>query len=197
MEARIKEVQAKIDQNTHLRKKAIELRQILKDRNAQLQCDTQIRESQRYIDYFTEELRRLQTKGSRASFISLQSFHQQQSNESSSSTDAVAKSTATTSTTTSTTTPGSNGAEDGTVLERAIVDSPTQASLQSYFPNTATNTSASTPTSEMAEEDPRKRYTNLGKLSVYSMRSGRSHMSPRSFGGRHTHQQSQGLSQAT
>lgn len=168
-------MQAKIDQNTHLRKKAIELRQILKDRNAQLQCDTQIRESQRYIDYFTEELRRLQTKGSRASFISLQSFHQQQSNESSSSTDAMPKS-ATTSTTTSTTTPGSNGAEDGAVLERPIVDSPTQASLQSYFPNTAINTSASTPTSEMAEEDPRKRYTNLGKLSIYSMGSGLSHV---------------------
>ncbi|GAN05515.1 candidate protein kinase C [Mucor ambiguus] len=160
LEARIKEVQAKIDQNTHLRKKAIELRQILKDRNAQLQCDTQIRESQRYIDYFTEELRRLQTKGSRASFISLQSFHQQQSNESSSSTDAMAKST----TTTSTTTPGSHGAENGAVLEQPIVDSPTQASLQSYFPNTTTNTSASTPTSEMAEEDPRKRYTNLDLL---------------------------------
>lgn len=52
-----------------MKKKAIELRQILKDRNAQLQCDTQIRESQRYIEYFTEELKRLQTKGNRASFI--------------------------------------------------------------------------------------------------------------------------------
>ncbi|KAI8095061.1 kinase-like domain-containing protein [Gilbertella persicaria] len=71
IEARIKEVQSKIEQNVHLKKKAIELRQILKDRNAQLQCDTQIRESQRYIDYFTEELRRLQTKGSRASYSSM------------------------------------------------------------------------------------------------------------------------------
>ncbi|KAI8877348.1 kinase-like protein [Backusella circina FSU 941] len=69
IESRIKEVQSKIDQNIHLKKKAIELRQILKDRNAQLQCDTQIRESQRYIDYFSEELKRLQTKGNRASFI--------------------------------------------------------------------------------------------------------------------------------
>ncbi|OBZ84141.1 Protein kinase C-like 1 [Choanephora cucurbitarum] len=73
IEARIKEVQSKIDQNVHLKRKAIELRQILKDRNAQMQCDTQIRESQRYIDYFTEELRRLQTKGSRGSYSSIHS----------------------------------------------------------------------------------------------------------------------------
>ncbi|KAG0758201.1 hypothetical protein G6F63_008725 [Rhizopus arrhizus] len=70
LESRIKEVQSKIEQNTHLKKKAIELRKILKDRNAQLQCDTQIRECQRYIDYFTEELRRLRVRGSRASFNS-------------------------------------------------------------------------------------------------------------------------------
>ncbi|KAG1554949.1 hypothetical protein G6F49_007578 [Rhizopus delemar] len=70
LESRIKEVQSKIEQNTHLKKKAIELRKILKDRNAQLQCDTQIRECQRYIDYFTEELRRLRIRGSRASFNS-------------------------------------------------------------------------------------------------------------------------------
>ncbi|RCH86574.1 hypothetical protein CU097_000767, partial [Rhizopus azygosporus] len=59
IEARIREVQSKIEQNIQLKEKAIELRKILKDRNAQLQCDTQIRECQRYIDYFTEELRRL------------------------------------------------------------------------------------------------------------------------------------------
>ncbi|KAI8639933.1 kinase-like domain-containing protein [Parasitella parasitica] len=165
LEARIKEVQAKIEQNSHLRKKAIELRQILKDRNAQLQCDTQIRESQRYIDYFTEELRRLETKGSRASFMSLHTFHQQQSSESSNSAaDYTARSatTSTTSTTTSTTTPGSNG-EDGLVTQRSIVDSPTQTSMQSYFA-AAANTTASTPTSD--EEDLRRRYTNLDLLEA-------------------------------
>lgn len=126
-------MQSKIEQNTHLRKKAIELRQILKDRNAQLQCDTQIRESQRYIDYFTEELRRLQTKGSRASFISIQpSIQQQLSSES----------------LTESTTVG--------VMQQPIVDSPSQIS-QSYFPAT-TNSTCST-----EEEESKKRYTNLGK----------------------------------
>lgn len=74
LEARIKEVQSKIEQNTHLKQKAIELREILRDRNAQLQCETQIKESQRYIDYFGEELRRLQAKGSRASFSSSSNY---------------------------------------------------------------------------------------------------------------------------
>ncbi|CEP16111.1 hypothetical protein [Parasitella parasitica] len=162
LEARIKEVKAKIEQNTHLRKKAIELRQILKDRNAQLQCDTQIRESQRYIDYFTEELRRLETKGSRASFMSFHTFHQQPSSESSNSAADYATRSATNSTTTSTTTPGSNGGEEGAVLQRPIVDSPTQASLHSYFP--ATHTSTSTPISD--EDEARRRYTNLDLLEA-------------------------------
>ncbi|KAI9262006.1 kinase-like domain-containing protein [Sporodiniella umbellata] len=68
LEIRIKEVQLKIEQNTHLKQKAIELRKVLQDRNAQLQCETQIKECQRYIDYFGGELRRLQAKGSRSSF---------------------------------------------------------------------------------------------------------------------------------
>lgn len=50
------------------------MREILRDRNAQLQCETQIKESQRYIDYFGEELRRLQAKGSRASFSSSSNY---------------------------------------------------------------------------------------------------------------------------
>ena len=121
LEARIKEVQSKIDQNKHLKEKAIELRQILKDRNAQLQCETQIKESQRYIDYFTEELRRLQTRGSRASFISMQS--------------SVVDSP-----------------ESG-ITSLPMVDSPEQ-SLNSYFTNV------------VEEEDPRRRYTNLGKNQI-------------------------------
>jgi hypothetical protein len=35
---------------------------MLKDRNAQLQCDTQIKESQKYIDYFSEEMLKLQNR---------------------------------------------------------------------------------------------------------------------------------------
>lgn len=71
LELRAKEVQLKIEQNTHLREKAIELRKILLDRNAQLHCDTHIKDCQRYIDYFTEELRRLQVKGDRLSMNSM------------------------------------------------------------------------------------------------------------------------------
>lgn len=121
-----------------MKKKAIELRQILKDRNAQLQCDTQIRESQRYIDYFSEELRRLQTKGSRASFISIQpSMHQQQTSTSDTSTESI-----------TTTSPIG-------VTQQPIVDSPTQT-IQSYFP--AANSVSST-----EEEELKRTYTNLGK----------------------------------
>ncbi|KAI8370731.1 kinase-like domain-containing protein [Radiomyces spectabilis] len=50
-----------------MRDKALQLRRILEDRNAQQQCDTQIRESQRYIDYFSEELQRLKSKEHRLS----------------------------------------------------------------------------------------------------------------------------------
>lgn len=45
-----------------MRDKAIQLRKMLKDRNAQLQCDTQIKESQKYIDYFSEEMLKLQNR---------------------------------------------------------------------------------------------------------------------------------------
>lgn len=148
-ESRIKEVQSKIDQNTHLKKKAIELRQILKDRNAQLQCDTQIRESQRYIDYFTEELRRLQTRGNRASFISMQSFHLQND----SPTDT------TTSSTNSNTAVGSGSTISGSsaITQQPFTESPdhTLPSQQSYFPANA-----------LEEEDSRRRYTNLDLLEA-------------------------------
>ncbi|KAI9246996.1 kinase-like domain-containing protein [Helicostylum pulchrum] len=137
LESRIKEVKSKIEQNVHLKKKAIELRQVLKDRNAQLQCDTQIRESQRYIDYFSEELRRLQTKGSRASFISLQpSLHQQQASASeSSSAESISASPVT-----------------------QIIESP----IQSYFPAMKTNSVSS----NEEEEESRKIYTNLDLLEA-------------------------------
>jgi classical protein kinase C len=118
-----------------LKKKAIELRQILKDRNAQLQCDTQIRESQRYIDYFTEELKKLQTKGSRASFVSMQPLLQ------SDLTWPQESSTATNS---------------NSMADTSVSESPTHTIQSSYFPQ------SSTPTSE--EDEAQKRYTNLGKI---------------------------------
>ncbi|GAB5590900.1 Serine/threonine kinase [Umbelopsis nana] len=60
--AKLQELKLKIDQNVYMRDKAIQLRQMLKDRNAQLQCDTQIKESQKYIDYFSEEMMKLQNR---------------------------------------------------------------------------------------------------------------------------------------
>ncbi|KAI9033803.1 kinase-like domain-containing protein [Phycomyces nitens] len=53
------ELNSKIEQNTHMRDKAIQLRGMLQDHNAQKQCDTQIKESERYITYFSAELRRI------------------------------------------------------------------------------------------------------------------------------------------
>ncbi|OAD65961.1 protein kinase C [Phycomyces blakesleeanus NRRL 1555(-)] len=53
------ELNSKIEQNTHMRDKAIQLRGMLEDHNAQKQCDTQIKESERYISYFSAELRRI------------------------------------------------------------------------------------------------------------------------------------------
>ncbi|KAJ2955208.1 hypothetical protein NQZ79_g8761 [Umbelopsis isabellina] len=60
--AKLQELKVKLDQNVYMRDKAIQLRKMLKDRNAQLQCDTQIKESQKYIDYFSEEMLKLQNR---------------------------------------------------------------------------------------------------------------------------------------
>ncbi|KAI8092460.1 uncharacterized protein BX664DRAFT_378375 [Halteromyces radiatus] len=65
--SQVKELQAKIQHNTQLLEKAIQLRSMLTDQNAQQQCDTQIKEAQRYIDYFTNELQKLQHKITRSS----------------------------------------------------------------------------------------------------------------------------------
>jgi hypothetical protein len=45
-----------------MRDKAYQLKPLLTDRNALSQCETEIRECQKYIDYFTEELFRLTSK---------------------------------------------------------------------------------------------------------------------------------------
>ncbi|KAI8145862.1 kinase-like domain-containing protein [Fennellomyces sp. T-0311] len=63
-EAKIRDLQAKIDKNTQLRDKAIQMRELLVDRNGRAQCETQIKEHQKYIDYFSEELHKLQTRSS-------------------------------------------------------------------------------------------------------------------------------------
>lgn len=45
-----------------MRDKFIQMRPLLKDRNVISDCETQIKEYQKYIDYFTEELHRLEAK---------------------------------------------------------------------------------------------------------------------------------------
>lgn len=45
-----------------MRDKACQLKPLLTDRNALSQCDTEIRECQKYIDYFNEELARLESR---------------------------------------------------------------------------------------------------------------------------------------
>ncbi|KAG0175116.1 Serine/threonine kinase [Apophysomyces sp. BC1015] len=67
-ESKIRELQAKIEQNKQMRDKAIQIRKLSKDRNVVSQCDTQIKEAQKYIDYFAEELHKVQTRSSRSSF---------------------------------------------------------------------------------------------------------------------------------
>lgn len=42
-----------------MRDKFIQMRPLLKDKNVISDCETQIKEYQKYIDYFTEELHRL------------------------------------------------------------------------------------------------------------------------------------------
>ncbi|KAI8350326.1 hypothetical protein EDC96DRAFT_577796 [Choanephora cucurbitarum] len=59
----IAELEAKIEHSRTMRDKFIQMRPLLKDRNVISDCETQIKEYQKYIDYFTEELQRLRTKG--------------------------------------------------------------------------------------------------------------------------------------
>ncbi|KAG2220158.1 hypothetical protein INT45_013856, partial [Circinella minor] len=67
LETKINDLQAKIDKNKQLRDKAIQMRKLLLDSNVQAQCDTQIKEHQKYVDYFSEELVKLQTRTNRTS----------------------------------------------------------------------------------------------------------------------------------
>ena len=46
-----------------MRDKAYQLKPLLTDRNALSQCETEIRECQKYIDYFTEELAKITSRG--------------------------------------------------------------------------------------------------------------------------------------
>ncbi|KAI9476389.1 MAG: kinase-like domain-containing protein [Benjaminiella poitrasii] len=61
-QAKIRELKAKIAQNERMRDKAYQLRPLLTDRNAISQCDNEIRECQKYIDYFTDELLKIESR---------------------------------------------------------------------------------------------------------------------------------------
>ncbi|CAO3672534.1 unnamed protein product [Rhizopus stolonifer] len=56
------ELKAKIAQNERVRDKAYQLKPLLIDRNALSQCETEIKECQKYIDYFTEELIKIESR---------------------------------------------------------------------------------------------------------------------------------------
>ncbi|ORE11999.1 hypothetical protein BCV72DRAFT_300331 [Rhizopus microsporus var. microsporus] len=58
----IAELEAKIEHNRIMRDKFIQMRPLLKDKNVISDCETQIKEYQKYIDYFTEELHRLELR---------------------------------------------------------------------------------------------------------------------------------------
>ncbi|GAA5799034.1 hypothetical protein HPULCUR_004443 [Helicostylum pulchrum] len=61
-ENKIKELRAKIVQNERMRDKAYQLKPLLTDRNALSQCDTEIKECQKYIDYFNDELTKMESR---------------------------------------------------------------------------------------------------------------------------------------
>lgn len=61
-DVKIRELKAKIAQNERMRDKAYQLKPLLTDKNALSQCETEIKECQKYIDYFTEELIKIESR---------------------------------------------------------------------------------------------------------------------------------------
>ncbi|KAG2218106.1 hypothetical protein INT45_000029 [Circinella minor] len=60
---KIETIKIKIEQNEQIRDKAIEMSRILKDKTAKEQCETQIKESEKYVAYLYEELQQLNNVG--------------------------------------------------------------------------------------------------------------------------------------
>ncbi|KAL0090479.1 hypothetical protein J3Q64DRAFT_1696847 [Phycomyces blakesleeanus] len=65
-DTKMRELHALIERNKTMRDKASQMRPLLRDRNAISQCETEIKEYQKYIDYFSEELQRLQARTSQS-----------------------------------------------------------------------------------------------------------------------------------
>ncbi|KAI9484761.1 kinase-like domain-containing protein [Zychaea mexicana] len=57
--AQIESIKAKIERNEQIRDKAIEMGRLLEDKTAKEQCETQIKESEKYVAYLHEELQQL------------------------------------------------------------------------------------------------------------------------------------------
>ncbi|KAI7864786.1 kinase-like domain-containing protein [Spinellus fusiger] len=66
-EGKIRKLKADIEKSKMVRDKAIQMRSLLLDRNVISQCETEISQCQKFIDYFTEELHRLETRSSKSS----------------------------------------------------------------------------------------------------------------------------------
>ncbi|KAG1169309.1 hypothetical protein G6F70_003717 [Rhizopus microsporus] len=62
LDAKIKELKEKIKRNERMRDKAYQLRPLLTDKNALSQCENEIKECQKSIDYFTEELLKIESR---------------------------------------------------------------------------------------------------------------------------------------
>ncbi|KAF7722694.1 Serine/threonine kinase [Apophysomyces ossiformis] len=154
---RIQELETKLEQNIQLRDKAIELRGILEDRNAQLQCDTQIKETQRYVDYFSEELSKLRRRTNSQPLSSSRnsSLDTSQHNDHAGDTDGG----------------GAVGAEAGNVFQSSTVASPVALSFISNLTSTRSQDTSS-PTSPRTDDmkpggsSEKKMYTNLDLLKA-------------------------------
>lgn len=60
--SRLHDVKTKIKQNKKLKDKAVELRKVLKDKNALAQCDAEINQTEKYLEYLHKELAQLDLK---------------------------------------------------------------------------------------------------------------------------------------
>ncbi|KAF7729151.1 Serine/threonine kinase [Apophysomyces ossiformis] len=67
-ESKIRELEARIEQYKNLLDRVTHMRSLHTDRNAILQCETEIKDCQKTISYFTEELHKLRNRSSKSSF---------------------------------------------------------------------------------------------------------------------------------
>ncbi|KAI8335454.1 hypothetical protein BC941DRAFT_399152 [Chlamydoabsidia padenii] len=147
---KIQELMGRIEQNKKMRDKAIQLRGLLNNRNGISQCETEIKEYQKYIDYFSEELHKLQAKSAhRVSGSTSDSIH----------------TTSTSSTLTPTTEPGTPTSDHHLQHNSSGGAPPRTSSMVSSSSTSATvvSPSALQPSGTVV---PRKRYTNLDLLTT-------------------------------